>query len=646
MTDSFNLVNSSELNNESKLKEAFLYLTNEYNNLKKDRLNPLYEELKLTKNKFHSYIKEYQKEVELNLEKEKEIEQLFSKISKIKKKKSLIMNISFNDKFYNHLVEISENPKKEKILKNFFSLVFLNKTKDEKSINDLIQMLKDKEEIKSFLHYVEKIYSDMRTNDEESFFHLKKKFEKCFFDIDELDRRQYPFDELFECLNIIFEIIELEKKIKDNNKILEKLTEKKNAKFVEIKIMEVKIKNINKNIKLIQNNLKFIRTISDKFNEQKDVYTSEQGLKELLEKIEEYKKIEKEYQKMAAPFDVITSLTFGTYYTISEDSSVKSSRLSSKNGLNLFNNNMAKNNKNNNLDTNKNKISQMNTYETVFKTFSNCNSNHETNDKDIKRNINKKQNQEKNNYTVNKNQEKKININKNKNKTISNDNSKDNINLKQKEIYIIKNNNKTFDAKYMENIKKNKIIKLENKISSNKTLTKQKEKTINCLKQITNKNKLKPEEKKVQTPNYENNKNSYYNIKEENEKANIKAPYNFTDLNNLGSRMNQLKHREPDESIEILMPKENNNKLDIMNNDNLFNENSICDEMASSNCNIIKNNIRNNTNDYINKIGVKNNYVVSKELYKNKIFMRRNNNNGKLQIEKSIEASTCCVSCT
>ena len=113
----------------------------------------------------------------------------------------------------------------------------------------------------------------------------------------------------------------------------------------------------------------------------------------------------------------------------------------------------------------------------------------------------------------------------------------------------------------MENIKKNKILKLENKISSNKTLTKQKEKTINCLKQTTNKNKFKPEEKKVQTPTYENNKNSYYNIKEENEKANIKAPYNFTDLNNIGSRMNQLKHREPDESIQMLMPKENNNKL-------------------------------------------------------------------------------------
>ena len=646
MTDSINLINSSEANDETKLKEAFLFLTNEYNNLKKDRLNPLYEELKLTKNKFHLYIKEYHKEVELNLEKEKEIEQLFSKISKIKKKKSLIMNISFNDKFYNHLLEISDNPKKEKIIKNFFSLIFLNETKEEKSVKDLIQMLKDKEEIKSFLYYVEKIYSDMRVNNEQSFLNLKKKFEKYFFEIDDLERRQYPFDELFECLNIIFEIIELEKKIKDNHKILEKLTEKKNAKFVEIKIMEVKIKNINKNIKLIQNNLKFIRSISDKFNEQKDVYTSEKGLKDLLGKIEEYKKIEKEYQKMTTPFDVITSLTFGTYYTISEDSSVKSSRLSSKNGLNLFNNNISKNNNNNNLEINKNKISQMNTYDTIFKTFSCCNSNPEKNDKNIKRNVNKKQNHEKNDYTVNKNHERKININKNKNKTISDDISKDDINLKQKEVNIIKNNNKTFDAKFMENIKRNKIIKLENKILPNKTLTKQKEKTINFHQQTTNKNRIKIEQKKVQNKKYENNKYSSYNLKEEKEKTNINSPYNFTDLNNLGSRMNQLKHREPDESIEMLMPKENNNKLDIMNNENLFNENSICDEMVSSNYNIIKNNIRNNTNDYINKIGVRNNYVVSKELYKNKIFMRRNNNNGKLKIEKSIEASTCCVSCT
>ena len=38
---------------------------------------------------------------------------------------------------------------------------------------------------------------------------------------------------------------------------------------------------------------------------------------------------------------------------------------------------------------------------------------------------------------------------------------------------------------------------------------------------------------------------------------------------------------------------------------------------------------RNSTNDYINKIGVKNNVVLSQELYKNKLFMRRNNDFGK-----------------
>ena len=109
--------------------------------------------------------------------------------------------------------------------------------------------------------------------------------------------------------------------------------------------------------------------------------------------------------------------------------------------------------------------------------------------------------------------------------------------------------------------------------------------------------------------------------------------------------MNQLKFREADESIEMTMPRDNIKKLDKLNNDNFINDNSVCDEMVSMNYEIKKKNERSTTNDYINKIGVKNNLVVSKELYKNKLFMRRNNNTGKLQIEKSVEASTCCVSC-
>ena len=96
------------------------------------------------------------------------------------------------------------------------------------------------------------------------------------------------------------------------------------------------------------------------------------------------------------------------------------------------------------------------------------------------------------------------------------------------------------------------------------------------------------------------------------------------------------------------MPKESVNKnYNIVNTEYNFNDSSVCDEMISLNYETAYNMGRSTTNDYINKIGVKNNFVLSQELYKNKLFMRRNNNDfGKLKIEKSIESSTCCVSCT
>ena len=592
------LISPSNNEEDNKLKSTYIFLTNELNILMKEKLNPLIEEKKSTKIKFQNHVKEYQNEVKLTLEKEKEIEQLYSKISKIRKKRALIMNNSFNNKFYNHLLEIADNPKKEKILKNFFSILLLQKEKEERSVKDLIQILRDKEEIKSLLYYSNKIYSDLRINNEKEYLNLKKNFEKFFSEIEESEKRQYPFEDLFECLNIIFEIIELEKKIKDNNEILAKLTEKKNAKFVEIKIIELKIKEIKKNIKIIQNNIKIICSFIDKFNEQKAVNLTEKGIKELLEGIEEYKKQETENLKKSTQFDVITSLTFGTYYTLSEDSSVKSNRFSSKNGLNLINSQITNNNK---KDINKNDYG------------TDCNSNLETNDRNIKRKENEKF-------------------------KISDKNNK----FKQKDINTIKNNNKTFDNKYADNLKKGKLIKIENKY----TLSKHNEKTPDTIP-TSNKNKIKKEEKKVENENKENMKYPYNKIKEEKEiTSEKKVPYTFTDLNNLGSRMNQLKFREADESIEMSMPRENVKKLDVLNNDNFINDNSVCDEMVSMNYEIAKKNERSTTNDYINKIGVKNNLVVSKELYKNKLFMRRNNNAGKLQIEKSVEASTCCVSCT
>ena len=647
MTDSNNIIKSSNIEEENKLKAAYLFLTNEYNNLKKEKLNSLYEEIKLAKKDFHFHIKEYQKDVDLTLEKEMEIEQLFSKISKTKKKSDLIMNNSFNNKFYKHLLEMIGNSEKEKILKNYFSLILLQENKGEKSVKDLLEILKDKEEIKSLIYYASKIYSDIRNNNEKEFLKLKMKYENFLSEINESEKGQYPFDALFECLNIIFETIEFENKIKMNNEILAKLTEKKNAKFVEIKILELKIKNLNKSIKIVQNNLKILRSFCDKFNEQKSI-NSEQGIKELLNNIEEYQKQEKEYQKVAPPADVITSLTFGTYYTQSEESSVKSSKFSSKNNFALFNN-IPNNNASNNLDSRKKNISAFNTNDTILKSISNCNSNIETNDRNTKKNIEEKpkiaEKYDKSNFHTNKNSDKKNN---NKNKNLNNDNLyKDNIKLKQKENNIIKSNNKTYDSKFIENITKNKFMKIEKKLTSDKISSKINEKSNNSKQSTINsiKNRIKNEEKKPQNENKENLKISNNQIKEEKELVSEKkVPYNFTDLNNLGSRMNRLKHREPDESVEMSMPRENINKIETLNNENLINDNSVCDEMVSMNYDIPNNNQKNT--DYINKIGVKNNLVISKVLYKNKLLTRRNNNNGKLQIEKSVEVSTCCVSCT
>ena len=616
MEDSKKVNKSSNKIEENKLKSAYLFLTNEYNSLKKEKLNSLNEELKITKLSFQEHIKQYQKDVLLTLEREKEIEQLFSKISKTKKRRALIMNNSFNDKFYHHLLEIIDNSEKGKILKNFFSLILYKDNKEERSIKDILEILKDKEEIKNLIYYSGKIYSDLRVKGENEFLNLKKKFDKYFSEIDDSEKRQYPFDKLFECVNIIFEIIDYKTKIKTNNIILEKLTEKKNAKFVEIKILELKIKNLNKKIKMIKNNLKILRSFCDRFHEQKSI-NSEQGLKELIQNIEEYQKQEKEFQKVNPPGDVITSLTFGTYYTQSEDSSVKSSKFSSKNGFGLFNNILNYNE--NILEANRNNISQMNPYDTVLKSISNFNYNDEVN--------------ERNNKKINEEKPKVLEKNgcKNANKNLEQKNNND------KKINLIN--------KYMENFNKNKNIKQGKKITADKNNSKINEQSISIQSTAYNyKDKIKNEGKKSKKENKENLKSSNNQIKEEKEIINEKkVPYNFTELHNLGSRMNQLKHREPDDSIEMSMPRENINNIDDINKENLFNDNSICDEMVSMNFDIPNNNWKNN--DYINKIGIKNNLVVSKELYKNKLFMRKNNN-GRLQIEKSVEASTCCVSCT
>ena len=615
--------NSLSLEEENLLKDALLFLQEEYN-IKKDKLKILRQELSQTKKQFQTQLQEYQKEIKLTIEKEKDIQQLFSQISKKKKRRALIIKNSFNKKFYLHLLEISTNNKKEKILKNFFSLLLLENNQETRSIKELLQILKNEDEIKNLLYYSYSIYCDLRIKNENLYIDLKQKYDNYISELKELDGEEYPFDQMFECLGIIFEIIECEKNIKESNFILNKLTEKKNAKFVEIKSIEQRIKNYYKNIKKVQSHIKIIHTFYDNFKEQ-NANNDKHSLKELIDNIEEYKKNDFDYNKMSQNFDAITSLTFGTYCTQSEDSSMKSSTLESKNKL--INNRVIKANNNN---TNS-KVSQFNTYENK-PSLNNNYKNKKSAKKLNKNNIEKTTN--------------KINQN-NKNNIIINENSKDNKKLEFKDN---KNNNKNNLNKIQE-IKNNKSSNKQLKSFQNKDLNKNKS-NINEKKDnkifdnlILKNNINQTNEEKSKNDNKENNNDKHNKLDEEKEIFdNIKYENNFTNLHLLGSKINQLKYREPDESVEMTMPKENKN-YNIVNTEYNINDSSVCDEMVSFNYET-GNNIGRSTNDYINKIGVKNNVVFSQELYKNKLIMRRNNDFGKLKIEKSIESSTCCVSCT
>ena len=648
--DITNNKNSLSLEEESILKDAMIFLQEEYN-IKKDKLKLLRQELTQTKRQFQSQLQEYQKEIKLTIEKEKDIQLLFSKISKRKKRRALIIQNSFNNKFYSHLLEISTNKKKEKFLKIFFSLIMLENYQEKRNIKELVEILKSEDEIKNLLLYSYKIYNDIRIKDENLYNNLKQKYENSISDLKQLDGGEYPFDEMFECLGIIFEIIECENNIKENNFILNKLIEKKNAKFVEIKNIENRIKNYYKIIKKIQQHIKIIHGFYDTFKKQ-NANNDSNSLKELIENIEEYKKIDIDYNKMNPNFDAITSLTFGTYHTQSEDSSIKSSTLSSKNKL--MNNKLLKSN---------NKNNQFNTYEP--KGDSNNILKNNKNSNKINKHLKEGKN-DKSNLNLNNNKNNKLKSN---NNNLSNENIKDNKKVETKEIINNKTsnifNNNNFIELKINKLNNNKTNSKQNKNKQNINLNKNIKKKDNIINTKTNsntnsninKNKNQMEEEKQnnnkinknQIEEEKQNNNKINKIEEEKEIIDVKKNpnNNFTNLHLLGSKIDQLKHREPDDSVEMTMPKESLNKnYNIVSTEYNFNDSSVCDEMISFNYDKGNNNGRSTTNDYINKIGVKNNVVLSQELYKNKLFMRRNNDFGKLKIEKSIEASTCCVSCT
>ena len=392
---------------ESMLKQEMNFIQEEFKS-KIVELKKLKEELKKVKTSFNEGLNEYNTKKNATIEKEREIELLLSKVSKMKKLMYFSLNQTINKKFYDHLLEISNNKQKEKILLKIFNFIFgiynyskiyalsedknlnalnINDFIDEcLSIQELLIIMKNENEIRNILFYMYEIFHNLEEENQELCANLKNSFLQLFNDMG-VGEKMYPFDFLMDYIKNIFSIIYNERNIEELKIILNNLMKEKNEKFIEIKSIESIIKTYNRNIKIINNYVKALKTFYYKIKERNknnnDQNTNgnnnKEAIKDLIDDIEKFKKITLDYDKLNSNFDAMTSLSFGTNYTLSEKSSIKSSIMDSKN-----NNDDMNNETKSELNENNDKISKdLN----INSEVRNNNNNNNDNNKIIIRNI-------------------------------------------------------------------------------------------------------------------------------------------------------------------------------------------------------------------------------------------------------------------
>ena len=634
------------LEEETTLKKEMIFIQEEYNS-KIEQLKKLKEELSSEKKLFHEGLKEFQDHTKITIEKEQEIELLLSKISKIKKNQLISLSQTINNKFYKHLIEISNNKQKELILKNFFEFLFLIKENkidliDEEnftenynqSIHELLTIIKSEIEVKNILSYSYEIFHNLENKQYEI---IQNIFQKNLMELNQNLNLQYPFDFLFDYLNNVFKIINAEKKVDDLKNELDKMIIQKNAKFIEVKNFEGVIKKTQRNIKITVN---YIRAIKNFYNRIKE-YNNNCEIRELIMDIEKFKKIEIDYEKFNPNFDAMTSLSFATNYTFSEDSSIKSSVLESKSNKLIIDNNNNKTDENN-IKINENIVIEKNNNKTENneKINNNQNSNKIIKTRNAKNNI-KKEN------LLNKF------INKSKVITSTNKPLKNNNKEKKSTSYIyntvseLESQKQTFTPNY-KNLNKNRSYFTKN-IDKNKKNNNIKTKHI-----INNNSNIINNKSCCADSNHSKHDNNIINKTKTNTQKKIEVnntipnhQFNQNEKYNLSKKVVQLKNKEVEESMEMVLPKESviNNITDNYSNDM---KDSICDEMINQNYGTTNNNLyRSTTNDYIVKLGMRNNVLLSENAYRTQFkYSKRNMDHKKVNVEKPIDTSSCCVSCT
>ena len=680
------------------IKQEILFYISEYNN-KLAEYKIIQENISKTKVVLSKLITEYTIKKNSVIEKEKENEALLIKISKLTKNLLISINKAINKKFYEHLKSILGDKQKEKLLIQFFNFSFnlYNLSKyfhfhiqeninfdifgnfgldinENQEMRNILRILRDEYEIKNLILYSKEIIQNLSKESISVYNKIKDVFSNLYNEIKK-EEKQYPIDLLYDFLNNIFNIINYEKQVEDMKILINNLTLEKNDKFIKIKNLEILINGYITNKKIISNYIKELNDFLIKIKKKPEKKFSE-NIDELKKDIEKIKNLKVNYDKLNNNFNNTASLFEGNKEF--------------KNNLdkfdNLFNNKENLNQKEKkNLDEVKVNKENYSTnylvkknekvkYEKINKIYI-INVNHDktrNRSNNLKRNINGNGNNIKSfNYKTMYNN---ISLNTKKNfQDLSIHKTKPKQNEGEKkfnEIYKNININNVKESRNRKDLMKNKIDKKYYKSTQENKINR----TLNNIifKNIIKEPPIKKNNKNKNTPNIilnnQSRKNKISNqncfgknISKKNEQfKNISNQQKEEGLlkNNKTFLQNEIKNENKQEKEEQIKQNEQKNSIEITrpNQENNCNDenaeideikDSICDEIGSKKLSGGNYLIVSNTNskNYINKLGIQQNIIWSENIYKNKNIQYKPNNK-QLNIEKKIDAFSCCASCT
>ena len=680
------------------IKQEILFYISEYNN-KLAEYKIIQENISKTKVVLSKLITEYTIKKNSVIEKEKENEALLIKISKLTKNLLISINKAINKKFYEHLKSILGDKQKEKLLIQFFNFGFnlYNLSKyfhfhiqeninfdifgnfgldinENQEMRNILRILRDEYEIKNLILYSKEIIQNLSKESISVYNKIKDVFSNLYNEIKK-EGKQYPIDLLFDFLNNIFNIINYEKQVEDMKILVNNLTLEKNDNFIKIKNLEILINGYITNKKIISNYIKELNDFLIKIKKKPEKKLSE-NIDELKKDIEKIKNLKVNYDKLNNNFNNMASVFEG--------------KKEFKNNLDKFDN-LINNKENLNQKEKKNldevKVNKENystnylvkkkekvEYEKINKIYI-INGNHDktrNRSNNLKRSINGNGNNIKSfNYKTMYNN---ISLNTKKNfqdLSIHKANPKQNVGEKKfNKIYKNINMNNVKESRNRKDLMKNKIDKKNYKSTQENKISR----TLNNIifTSIIKEPPIKKNNKNKNTPNIilnnQSRKNKISNqncfgknISKKNEQfKNISNQQKEEGLlkNNKTFLQNEIKNENKQEKEEQIKQNEQKNSIEITrpNQENNYNEenaeideikDSICDEIGSKKLSGGNYLIVSNTNskNYINKLGIQQNIIWSENIYKNKNIQYKPNNK-QLNIEKKIDAFSCCASCT